>query len=78
MIFLPKIRGFLLLAGFLTAASASGGRGLAERIADPCAVVGGQEWVDPKDLRACFESVKVDPVIKENVSLLIYSSLLLL
>ncbi|KAF8884720.1 hypothetical protein CPB84DRAFT_1837997 [Gymnopilus junonius] len=23
---------------------------------DPCAVVGGQKWVNPKDLRACFES----------------------
>ena len=57
--FLPIIRGFLVFASCVAAASA----------ADPCAVVGGKKWVNPKDLRACFTSVKVDPVQKENVRL---------
>jgi hypothetical protein len=38
-----------------------------QRASDPCAAIAGQKWVAPKDLRACFTSVKVDPVIKENV-----------
>lgn len=25
--------------------------------ADPCAVIGGQKWVAPSDVRACFECV---------------------
>lgn len=38
-----------------------------QRPSDPCAAIAGQKWVAPADLRACFTSVKVDPVIKENV-----------
>jgi hypothetical protein len=34
---------------------------------DPCATIGGKEWVAPKDVRACFLSFKVDPVTKSNV-----------
>ncbi|KAJ7691599.1 hypothetical protein B0H17DRAFT_1286019 [Mycena rosella] len=34
---------------------------------DPCAVIGGQKWVAPKDVRACFESFKVDSAIKSNI-----------
>ncbi|KAJ7577017.1 hypothetical protein C8J56DRAFT_1061728 [Mycena floridula] len=34
---------------------------------DPCAAIGGKEWVAPQDLRACFKSFKVDPVIKQNI-----------
>ncbi|KAJ6588635.1 hypothetical protein B0H19DRAFT_1100376 [Mycena capillaripes] len=35
--------------------------------ADPCAVIGGKKWVAPSDVRACFSSFKVDPVIKSNI-----------
>ncbi|KAJ7938885.1 hypothetical protein B0H13DRAFT_1587297, partial [Mycena leptocephala] len=35
--------------------------------ADPCAVIGGKEWLTPADVRACFSSFKVDPAIKSNV-----------
>ncbi|KAJ3895302.1 hypothetical protein GG344DRAFT_39083 [Lentinula edodes] len=34
---------------------------------DPCAKIGGQKWVSPEDLRACYTSFAVDPVIKENI-----------
>ncbi|KAJ3759694.1 hypothetical protein EV360DRAFT_41436 [Lentinula raphanica] len=34
---------------------------------DPCATIGGQKWVFPKDLRACFTSFAVNPVIKQNI-----------
>jgi len=34
---------------------------------DPCAVIGGQKWVAPQDVRACFTSVKVEQSIKANV-----------
>ncbi|PPQ65798.1 LOW QUALITY PROTEIN: hypothetical protein CVT26_000383 [Gymnopilus dilepis] len=67
MQFLPIIRGFLVFASCIAAASAIGNHELTERAADPCAVVGGKKWVNPKDLRACFTSVKVDPVQKENI-----------
>lgn len=35
--------------------------------ADPCVVIGGQKWVAPSDVRACFTSFKVDPAVKSNV-----------
>ncbi|KAJ4490168.1 hypothetical protein J3R30DRAFT_3419502 [Lentinula aciculospora] len=34
---------------------------------DPCAIIGGQKWVSPQDLRACYTSFAVDPVIKKNI-----------
>ncbi|TFK66897.1 hypothetical protein BDN72DRAFT_843673 [Pluteus cervinus] len=34
---------------------------------DPCAAIGGKTWVAPKDVRACYKSVKVDPKIKSNI-----------
>lgn len=40
---------------------------LVTKAADPCAVVGGQKWVAPSDLRACFTSFPVDPEVKANV-----------
>ncbi|KAH9478024.1 Peptidase S41 family protein ustP [Psilocybe cubensis] len=61
MIFLHRLRAYLLLASLIASATAT----TAAR--DPCAVIGGQKWVAPKDLRACFTSVKVDPVIKDNI-----------
>ena len=35
---------------------------------DPCAAIAGKKWVAPKDVRACFTSLKVNPDIKANVS----------
>uniref|UniRef100_A0A0W0FIA0 Uncharacterized protein n=1 Tax=Moniliophthora roreri TaxID=221103 RepID=A0A0W0FIA0_MONRR len=35
--------------------------------ADPCATIGGQKWVAPRDLKACYESFKVDPALKDNI-----------
>ncbi|KAF8811657.1 hypothetical protein BYT27DRAFT_7183799 [Phlegmacium glaucopus] len=40
---------------------------VAEKKSDPCAVIGGQKWVAPQDVRACFTSVKVDESIKANI-----------
>ncbi|KAJ7242900.1 hypothetical protein C8J57DRAFT_1084010 [Mycena rebaudengoi] len=34
---------------------------------DPCTLIGGRKWVAPEDVRACFESFKVDPKIKNNI-----------
>ncbi|PPQ84793.1 hypothetical protein CVT25_007425 [Psilocybe cyanescens] len=66
MIFHPRVRAFLLFASFVSATSAVADLDLVEA-GDPCAAIGGQKWVAPKDLRACFTSVKVDPVIKDNI-----------
>ena len=38
------------------------------RKADPCTEIAGKKWVAPADVRACFTSFEVDPVIKSNVS----------
>ncbi|EEB93950.1 hypothetical protein MPER_07325, partial [Moniliophthora perniciosa FA553] len=35
--------------------------------ADPCATIAGQKWVAPRDLKACYESFKVDPALKDNI-----------
>ena len=42
---------------------------VSTRGADPCAAIGGQKWVAPGALRACFESFAVNQTIKENVRL---------
>ena len=36
--------------------------------ADPCAAIGGEKWVAPSAVRACFESIPVNQTIKANVS----------
>ncbi|GLB42382.1 putative peptidase family S41 [Lyophyllum shimeji] len=38
-----------------------------ERVADPCAAIAGQKWVSPKDVRACYSSIKVDQTLKTNI-----------
>ena len=50
---------------------------VSTRAADPCAAIGGQKWVAPGALRACFESFAVNQTIKENVRLdfILYPSL---
>ncbi|KIK68514.1 hypothetical protein GYMLUDRAFT_68368 [Collybiopsis luxurians FD-317 M1] len=40
---------------------------VARQASDPCAIIGGQKWVSPQDLRACFNSFPVDPSVKENI-----------
>lgn len=71
MVFSPKIRfSFLHLVAYVTAtvgASVDGALATVERAIDPCAAIGGQKWVAPSALRACFTSVQVDPTIKQNV-----------
>ncbi|KAJ7240586.1 hypothetical protein C8J57DRAFT_1371544 [Mycena rebaudengoi] len=56
-----------LLAPLLLSVSLASANSVSVRKPDPCAVIGGQKWVAPKDLRACFESFKVDPKIKTNI-----------
>jgi len=63
---LSYVGSFLVAAGFVAAVAATG-VDIVERVADPCAVIGGQKWVSPKDVRACYTSFKVDPIIKDNV-----------
>jgi hypothetical protein len=41
--------------------------GVAAAAADPCAAIGGQTWVLPKDLQACFEAQPVNVTEKNNV-----------
>ncbi|KAG6918602.1 hypothetical protein DXG01_013013 [Tephrocybe rancida] len=48
---------------------------LEERASDPCAAIAGQKWVAPKDVRACYSSIKVDPTLKTNVLDVITKSL---
>lgn len=38
---------------------------------DPCAVIGGQKWAAPSDVRACFESFPINETTKSNVCLLL-------
>jgi len=61
MAFLSHFRSFVLL-GVLSAAVTN-----AQGVKDPCAVIGGKKWVDPADVRACYRSFEVDPVLKANV-----------
>ncbi|TDL25270.1 hypothetical protein BD410DRAFT_633830 [Rickenella mellea] len=35
--------------------------------ADPCVAVGGQKWVAPSALRACFQSIPVNATTKSNI-----------
>ncbi|THU78746.1 hypothetical protein K435DRAFT_786117 [Dendrothele bispora CBS 962.96] len=58
---------FLAALGIFGSAFASDVAIEKRQSGDPCAKVGGQKWVSPSDLRACFTSVPVDPVIKENI-----------
>ncbi|KAF4616286.1 hypothetical protein D9613_008331 [Agrocybe pediades] len=63
MALLSAVRAFLVLGSFVAATTDLGQR----TPKDPCAAIAGQKWVAPKDVRACFTSVKVDPVIKDNI-----------
>lgn len=59
---LPKSRILAAFAGLSTVAAT-----LLERAADPCAIIAGKKWVAPEDVRACYSSIPVDPVVKTNV-----------
>ncbi|KAI5120057.1 hypothetical protein M0805_007808 [Coniferiporia weirii] len=39
----------------------------ATTVVDPCAAIGGQEWVAPSAVRACFESFPVNETTKSNI-----------
>ena len=54
---------FLLAPNFVYAAPAD----TADKLADPCAAIGGQKWVTPSAVRACFQSFPVNETIKSNV-----------
>ncbi|KAG7095399.1 hypothetical protein E1B28_006152 [Marasmius oreades] len=43
------------------------GYALSQNVGDPCTKLAGKKWVDPRDLRACFQSFNVDQAIKENI-----------
>ncbi|KAF9269650.1 hypothetical protein L218DRAFT_953275 [Marasmius fiardii PR-910] len=45
------------------------------RPSDPCSKVAGKTWVAPEDLRACFQSFKVDQAIKDNIIQVVSKSL---
>ncbi|RDB27918.1 Peptidase S41 family protein ustP [Hypsizygus marmoreus] len=40
---------------------------LGAQTPDLCSVIAGQKWVSPKDVRACFTSMKVDQTLKLNI-----------
>ncbi|KAJ7078820.1 hypothetical protein C8R43DRAFT_910264 [Mycena crocata] len=61
----PLYHSLTLLTALVLSARAA--PGVQTRQDDPCAVIGGQKWVAPKDVRACFSSFKVDPVVKSNI-----------
>ncbi|TEB34122.1 hypothetical protein FA13DRAFT_1753769 [Coprinellus micaceus] len=35
--------------------------------ADPCAAIGGKKWVAPSEVRACYQSFKLDNSVKNNI-----------
>ncbi|KAK7047460.1 hypothetical protein VNI00_006691 [Paramarasmius palmivorus] len=53
-----RLLAFLSIAGLSLAEPAP---------ADPCATIAGKKWVSPRDLKACYESFKVDPALKDNI-----------
>ncbi|RDB28060.1 Peptidase S41 family protein ustP [Hypsizygus marmoreus] len=61
MVFSPKV--FAALASL----SLVGAVTLDTRAPDPCAAIAGKKWVAPKDVRACYSSIKVDPTLKANI-----------
>ncbi|KAF9479788.1 hypothetical protein BDN70DRAFT_806502 [Pholiota conissans] len=40
---------------------------MSTRAPDPCAAIGGKKWVSPKEVRACFNSYKVDGATRSNI-----------
>ncbi|KAF7428583.1 hypothetical protein PC9H_007809 [Pleurotus ostreatus] len=34
---------------------------------DPCAEISGKKWVSPREVRACFTSFPVEPLVKANI-----------
>jgi hypothetical protein len=56
------------LIGLFLARTTSSPDSIYLRAPDPCATIAGNKWVAPRDVRACYESIKVDESIKSNVS----------
>ena len=59
----PGLVMLLILASLVVAAAANA----VPRAPDPCAAIGGQKWVAPSAVRACFESFPVNQKTKTNV-----------
>ncbi|EJC99199.1 uncharacterized protein FOMMEDRAFT_148756 [Fomitiporia mediterranea MF3/22] len=54
---------------------AAGAASVVLRAPDPCAAIGGQKWVAPSAVRACFESFPINETIKENILEVVTKSL---
>ncbi|KAG5641475.1 hypothetical protein DXG03_005115 [Asterophora parasitica] len=63
MVFAPKFLAFVAASLSLVGAAV-----LEERApVDPCATIAGKKWVSPKEVRACYQSIKVDETLKANI-----------
>ncbi|KAG6854488.1 hypothetical protein C0991_006090 [Blastosporella zonata] len=40
---------------------------LEEMSLDPCVAIAGKKWVAPREVRACYSSIMVDPALKTNI-----------
>ncbi|KAI0714792.1 hypothetical protein C8Q76DRAFT_728141 [Earliella scabrosa] len=60
-------RFLTLFSSVLAAVSYANANTVDARAADPCAAIGGKKWVSPAEVRACFTSFPVDPVVKANI-----------
>jgi len=63
-----KLIPTLLIVAHTFGTSSAMSADLEARPVDPCLTLVGQDWVYPKDVRDCFASIKLDLVIKDNVS----------
>jgi len=61
MAFLSHFRSLVVVSVLSAALSRAQGS------TDACATIGGKKWADPADVRACYRSFEVDPVLKANV-----------
>ncbi|TFK38167.1 hypothetical protein BDQ12DRAFT_684077 [Crucibulum laeve] len=66
MVFSSRIYAALVGLAFVAATNAIDAD-LSVRASDPCAAIGGKKWVAPKDVRACYSSIRVDQNIKTNI-----------
>ncbi|PPQ81939.1 hypothetical protein CVT25_013787 [Psilocybe cyanescens] len=58
------LRSFLF---FTVSAAVAIATDVTQRALDPCSVIGQQTWSTPKEVRACFISVKVNETEKANI-----------
>ncbi|KAF5337318.1 hypothetical protein D9611_003167 [Ephemerocybe angulata] len=67
MALLPKVVLAAVLAATAVQAVPQDVSATSAASKDPCAKIGGQKWVAPADVRACFTSYKVDETVKSNI-----------